>query len=64
MRGQGVIKMMQKTDQSPGKLLETQKLSVDGNLSITGGLVDDFSSAVNAKRAIENLPMDGNSPFS
>jgi hypothetical protein len=26
--------------------------------------VDDFSSAVNAKRAVKNLPLNGNSPFS
>lgn len=49
-----MAKMMKNTaDQSPGKqLLDTQKLSVDGNLSIAGGVVDDFSSAVNAKRTV------------
>jgi hypothetical protein len=45
-------------------MLDNRKLSVDGNLSITGVLVDDFSSAVNSKRTLKKLPLDGNSPFS
>ena len=58
-----VVKMMQDRGQSPDKLLDTQKLSVDASLSLTG---EDFSSAViiNSKRAGKDLPLDGNSPFS
>jgi len=59
-----VVKMMQDRGQSPDKLLDTQKLSVDASLSLTG---EDFSSALminNSKRAGKDVPLDGNSPFS
>jgi hypothetical protein len=48
-----MVKMLRNNDGTPDKLLDTAKLSVDGSLSHTG-LVDDFSSAINAKKVVKN----------
>jgi len=58
-----MVKMLRNTDRSPEKHLDTAKLSGDGSVSLTG-LVDDFSSAINGKKVVKNLPLDGNSPYS